>query len=51
MSKGDVSFILQEKTHDVFKREKSNLIYTASISIKDALIGANLKIPLITGIE
>jgi DnaJ-class molecular chaperone len=49
LSKGDVTFVLSELPHDLYKREKSNLVYTTAISIKDALLGPQLKIPLISG--
>lgn len=49
LSKGDVTFVLTELPHALYKREKSNLVYTTNISIKDALLGPTLKVPLMTG--
>jgi len=49
MSTGDVVCILSQAEHQLFQRQKSNLIYNASISIKDALLGTKLRIPLLNG--
>lgn len=50
MVPGDLLFIIEEKPHEVFKRQsKHNLVYTANISLKHALLGAQLEIPLLNG--
>lgn len=43
----DIVFTIKEKSHPKFKREGNNLKYTAKISLKQALCGLDLKIPLI----
>ncbi|KDO29334.1 hypothetical protein SPRG_05870 [Saprolegnia parasitica CBS 223.65] len=35
----DIMFVIQEKAHPKFKRDGDTLIYTAKISLKDALVG------------
>ncbi|CAK4084333.1 unnamed protein product [Aphanomyces euteiches] len=35
----DIVFIIQEKLHAKFRRENDTLIYTAKITLKDALVG------------
>lgn len=35
----DVKFVISEKPHDRFKREGNDLVYTARISLADALAG------------
>eukprot|EP00736_Rhodelphis_marinus_P008062 Rmarinus@m.2969 len=42
--KGDLVFIVREKPHPKFSRDGDNLIYTASISLADALLGTELEI-------
>eukprot|EP01127_Copromyxa_protea_P016412 TRINITY_DN4876_c0_g1_i1.p1 TRINITY_DN4876_c0_g1~~TRINITY_DN4876_c0_g1_i1.p1 ORF type:complete len:255 (+),score=35.39 TRINITY_DN4876_c0_g1_i1:316-1080(+) len=50
MTPGDLLFVLQEKPHSTFKRQnKNNLVYTAEISLKHALLGAKLVIPMLNG--
>ncbi|XP_059212226.1 dnaJ homolog subfamily B member 1b [Centropristis striata] len=41
----DVVFVLKDKTHPVFKREGSDIIYTAKISLRDALCGCTVNAP------
>ena len=43
----DIVFTVKEKPHVNFKREGNNLKYVARISLKDALCGVDLAIPLI----
>jgi DnaJ-class molecular chaperone len=50
-STGDVVFVVSELSHKNFIREKSNLIYNADISVKEALLGAIIKVPLLNGKE
>ncbi|XP_045464328.1 dnaJ protein homolog 1-like [Harmonia axyridis] len=45
----DIVFIIRDKTHSTFKREGSDLRYTAKISLKQALCGCIVNIPLIGG--
>lgn len=41
----DIIFIIKDKPHPVFRRDGSDLIYTAKISLKDALCGTTIKVP------
>jgi DnaJ family protein B protein 4 len=45
----DIVFILKEKPHSYFKREKDNLVYSAYITLKQALCGVKLSIPTLDG--
>jgi len=46
---GDIVFVIRETPHAFFKREKHNLIYTATITLAQALRGVKLSIPLPSG--
>ncbi|XP_078656892.1 dnaJ homolog subfamily B member 4-like isoform X1 [Branchiostoma floridae x Branchiostoma belcheri] len=41
----DIVFVLKDKPHPVFKRDGSNLIYTAKLSLRDALVGCTVQVP------
>ena len=45
----DVVFIVKEKKHPVFARDGSNLIFKATIPLKDALCGFQIEIPSLDG--
>lgn len=45
----DVIFVLKDKPHPKFKRDGSDIIYTANISLRDALCGTTITIPLLEG--
>uniref|UniRef100_A0A8D8X8M5 DnaJ protein homolog 1 n=1 Tax=Cacopsylla melanoneura TaxID=428564 RepID=A0A8D8X8M5_9HEMI len=45
----DIVFIIRDKPHPLFKREGSDLRYTAKITLRDALTGCALNIPTLTG--
>ncbi|KAM8974109.1 dnaJ homolog subfamily B member 1 [Pelodytes ibericus] len=45
----DIVFVLKDKPHHLFKRESSNVIYTAKISLREALCGCSLNIPTLDG--
>lgn len=45
----DIVFIIRDKPHPVFRREGSDVKYTASISLNDALCGTTLHVPTLTG--
>jgi len=45
----DMVFVLQEKPHPFFKREKDNIIYIANITLKHALCGIKISIPTLDG--
>lgn len=44
---GDVCFILEEVPHPYFKREGSNIVYTANITLGQAFSGIAVRIPLL----
>lgn len=46
---GDVVFVLKEKPHPRFVRAKNDLIYTASISLADALTGTVVEVKMLDG--
>ncbi|XP_024252604.1 dnaJ homolog subfamily B member 5-like [Oncorhynchus tshawytscha] len=41
----DVAFILKDKKHPHYKRDGSNIVYTAKISLKEALCGCTVNVP------
>ncbi|KPP67269.1 dnaJsubfamily B member 5-like [Scleropages formosus] len=43
----DIAFILKDKGHPHFKRDGSNIVFTAKISLKEALCGCTVSIPTI----
>ncbi|XP_006010990.1 dnaJ homolog subfamily B member 5 [Latimeria chalumnae] len=45
----DIVFLLKDKLHPHFKRDGSNIVYTARISLKEALCGCTVNIPTIDG--
>ncbi|XP_040892918.1 dnaJ homolog subfamily B member 1b [Toxotes jaculatrix] len=45
----DVVFVLKDKPHPVFKRDGSDIIYTARISLRDALCGCTVNSPTLDG--
>lgn len=45
----DVVFVIAEKTHAHFVREGNNLIFTARISLADALSDCSLQVPALDG--
>lgn len=45
----DIVFIIQDKPHPLFKREGINLIYTANVSLREALCGAKVDVTLLSG--
>jgi len=45
----DIIFILEEKPHSYFVREGNNLIYTANISLAQALTGVSIDLPTLDG--
>ncbi|KAL6043205.1 dnaJ protein 1 [Balamuthia mandrillaris] len=45
----DIVFVLEEKEHPLFKREGSNLIYTAHITLTQALTGGELSLLTLDG--
>lgn len=45
----DIVFIIRDKPHPLFKREGSDIRYTAKISLKQALCGTLVEVPTLTG--
>lgn len=45
----DIVFIIRDKPHPNFKREGSDIRYTAKISLKQALCGTIIEVPTLTG--
>lgn len=45
----DIVFIIRDKPHPLFKREGSDIRYTAKISLKQALCGTIVEVPTLTG--
>lgn len=46
----DLIFVIGDKEHQYFKRDAdNNLLYTAKVSLRDALVGCLLQIPTIDG--
>ncbi|KFM58071.1 DnaJ-like protein subfamily B member 4, partial [Stegodyphus mimosarum] len=45
----DISFIIRDKPHPVFKREGSDIRYTAKVTLKEALCGTKIEVPNLTG--
>ncbi|KAA6363235.1 MAG: putative dnaJ subfamily B member 13, partial [Streblomastix strix] len=46
---GDVIFIIKEKKHQRFVREKDNLVYKVPISLSKALLGTIVKVDTLDG--
>jgi len=49
MTPGDLVFVLEEKPHEYYKRDGDNLIYTAKISLCQALTGVKINLPTLDG--
>lgn len=45
----DIVFIIRDKPHPLFKREGSDIRYTAKINLKQALCGTQIEVPTLTG--
>jgi DnaJ-class molecular chaperone len=45
----DIVFVIKDKPHPQFKRDGTDISYTAKISLKDALCGTQLTVPTLTG--
>ncbi|XP_005998992.1 dnaJ homolog subfamily B member 4 isoform X2 [Latimeria chalumnae] len=45
----DIVFIIKDKPHSRFKRDGSNIVYPARISLREALCGCSVNIPTIQG--
>jgi len=45
----DVVFIIRDKPHPIFKREGQDIVYTAKVSLKDALCGCTVMVKSLEG--
>ncbi|XP_033826042.1 dnaJ homolog subfamily B member 1b [Periophthalmus magnuspinnatus] len=45
----DIVFVLKDKPHRLFKRDGSDIIYTAKVSLRDALCGCTVSAPTLDG--
>ncbi|XP_038163284.1 dnaJ homolog subfamily B member 1b [Cyprinodon tularosa] len=45
----DVVFVLKDKPHPVFKRDGSDIVYTAKVTLRDALCGCTVHAPTLEG--
>lgn len=45
----DIVFIIKDKDHPKFKRDGSNIIYIAKISLREALCGCSINVPTMDG--
>uniref|UniRef100_A0ACB8EJH7 DnaJ sub B member 1 n=1 Tax=Sphaerodactylus townsendi TaxID=933632 RepID=A0ACB8EJH7_9SAUR len=45
----DIVFVLKDKPHSVFKRDGSDIIYPAKISLREALCGCSVNAPTLDG--
>jgi DnaJ-class molecular chaperone len=45
----DIIFVIKDKPHPHFKRDGTDIIYTAKISLKEALCGCKVNAPTLTG--
>lgn len=45
----DIAFIIRDKAHPIFKRDESNIIYTHKLSLREALCGTLVNVPLLGG--
>jgi hypothetical protein len=46
---GNVQFVVREAPHPRFVRDGNDLVYTAKLSLKDALLGGNLRVQHLSG--
>lgn len=45
----DIVFIIRDKPHQHFKREGTNIVYTAKVTLRDALCGCKVSVPTLSG--
>ncbi|XP_018326877.1 dnaJ protein homolog 1-like isoform X2 [Agrilus planipennis] len=45
----DIVFVIKDKPHDLFKREGSDIKYTATVTLRQALCGFKIDIPTLSG--
>jgi DnaJ-class molecular chaperone len=49
MRAGDLVYVIQEKPHPRYARQGRNLIYNATVSLRDALTGGVVEVPTLDG--
>lgn len=49
MVAADIVFVLAEKPHETFRRHRNNLYMKKRICLRDALVGATIRVPLLNG--
>jgi DnaJ family protein B protein 4 len=45
----DIVFVIKEKDHQYYKREGDDLVYTANITLSQALVGVKITLPTLDG--
>ncbi|XP_003737665.1 dnaJ homolog subfamily B member 4 isoform X2 [Galendromus occidentalis] len=45
----DIVFIIKDKPHDVFKRDGTDIKYTATVTLREALTGCRIDVPTLQG--
>lgn len=45
----DIVFIIRDKKHDIFKRDGSDIKYTAKLTLSQAVYGCNISVPTLQG--
>ena len=48
---GDLLVVVEEQAHSQLKREGENLFYTRVISVADAILGTEISVPVLDGIQ
>ena len=48
-SAGDLIVLIQEKTHDHFKRDGNNIYYNLTLTIPQAILGSEVEVPTLKG--
>lgn len=50
-SAGDIVFVLKEINHPKLKRKGNELVYTAEVTLREAMLGGTVTVPLLNGIK
>ncbi|XP_012863398.1 dnaJ homolog subfamily B member 1 [Echinops telfairi] len=45
----DIVFVLKDKPHNIFKRDGSDVVYPARVSLREALCGCTVNVPTLDG--
>ncbi|KAF6203268.1 hypothetical protein GE061_003686 [Apolygus lucorum] len=45
----DIVFIIKDKPHPKFKRDGADILYTAKVTLKNALLGNSIEVPTLSG--